>query len=358
MLSVIIPTLNEAAQLPDTLTRVRAVLHPGDEIIVADGGSTDGTREVASDYGAEVVCSARGRGTQLNAGAAAATGDILLFLHADTHLPPDAADLIRRTLSDPAALGGSFTLRFDAPGLLPRLFAAVYNARSRRSRLFYGDSALFARRVVFDAVGGYGEAVLMEDYALCLALRAEAKRLRPDLPLSQTLPLLPAPVITSARRFHGKRGLAWRMVGVWTLLHLLYALGARPEALERWFYPPARESLSDLKTSGGCAMDDGQFLVSWLHDEVNMGHLDKVRVLLRYGADVNGRNVFEQTPLMAAAHTGQPEMVNLLLGFGADDSAVDWNGMTALQLAESVGHIAVVACLREHQKKPAQEPPT
>ncbi len=81
----------------------------------------------------------------------------------------------------------------------------------------------------------------MEDYALCLALRAEATRRRPDLPLSQTLPLLPSPVVTSARRFHGKRGLAWRMVGVWTLLHLLYALGARPEILERQFYPPATD---------------------------------------------------------------------------------------------------------------------
>jgi len=244
MLSVIIPALNEAAQLPETLTCVRAVLHPGDEIIVADGGSTDDTREIAARFGARVLRSPRGRGTQLNAGAEAATGDILLFLHADTRLSPDAADLIRRALADPAVLGGSFTLRFDAPGLLPRLFAAVYNARSRRSRLFYGDSAPFMRRAAFDAVGGYKEATLMEDYSLCLALRAEAKRLRPDLPLPQTLPLLPSPVVTSARRFHGKRGLAWRMVGVWTLLHLLYALGARPEALERWFYPPAREEVS------------------------------------------------------------------------------------------------------------------
>jgi len=240
MLSVIIPTLNEAAQLPDTLTRVRAVLQPGDEIIVADGGSTDHTCNLAQGLGARVIHSPRGRGTQLNAGANAAVGDILLFLHADTHLPTGAADFIRRALDGPATLGGNFTLRFDAPGLLPRLFAAVYNARSRRSRLFYGDSAIFVRRSAFDALGGYQEAALMEDYALCLALRAEAKRLNPGLPLSQTLPLLASPVITSARRFHGKRGLAWRMVGVWTLLHLLYALGAHPEALERWFYPPAK----------------------------------------------------------------------------------------------------------------------
>jgi len=240
MLSVIIPTLNESAQLPAALDRVRAILRPGDEIIVADGGSTDNTREIASDCGAHVISSPRGRGTQMNAGAGAATGDILLFLHADTHLPADAADLIRRASGDLAVLGGNFTLRFDAPGLLPHFFAAVYNARSRRSRLFYGDSALFVRRAVFDALGGYKEAALMEDYAFCLTLRAEAKRRHPNIPLSQTLPFLSSPVVTSARRFHGKRGLAWRMVGTWTLLHLLYTLGVNTEVLERQFYPPTK----------------------------------------------------------------------------------------------------------------------
>ncbi len=241
MLSVIIPTLNEATQLPGTLERVRTILQHSDEIIVADGGSTDGTPAIACDCGAHIVTSPRGRGTQLNAGADAAAGDILLFLHADTHLPPDAADLVRRALAGPAALGGNFALRFDAPGPFARLFAAVYNARSRRSRLFYGDSAIFVRRSVFEALGRYREAVLMEDYAFCLALRAEAKRRHPDLPLSQTLPLLPSPVITSARRFHGRHGLAWRMVGVWTLLHLLYTLGAKTETLEQWFYPPPKK---------------------------------------------------------------------------------------------------------------------
>ncbi len=239
MLSVIIPALNEAAQLPASLKRVRAVLRGDDEVIVVDGGSGDDTRAVAARQGARVVSSERGRGTQMNAGARAATGDVLLFLHADTLLPPDAANLILRALGDPDVLGGNFVLLFDAPGLLPRLFATVYNARSRRARLFYGDSAVWVRRVIFDAVGGYAEATLMEDWAFCLALRAEAKRRHPTLPLAQTLPLIYSPVVTSARRFHGRRGLAWRMVGAWALLHLLYALGVPTDALERRLYPPA-----------------------------------------------------------------------------------------------------------------------
>jgi len=240
MLSVIIPALNEATQLPATLRRVRASLRVGDEVIVVDGGSADGTRALAARMGARVVSSARGRGTQMNAGAREATGDVLLFLHADTLLPPNAADLILRASEDPDVVGGNFVLLFDAPGLLPRLFATAYNVRSRRARLFYGDSAIWGRRAAFDAVGGYTEATLMEDWAFCLALRAEAKRRHPTLPLAQTLPLIDSPVVTSARRFHGRRGLAWRMVGTWTLLHLLYTLGIPTDALERRLYPPAK----------------------------------------------------------------------------------------------------------------------
>ena len=238
MISVIVPTLNEIICLPQTLRQARAGLGPDVELIVADGGSTDGTADVAAHSGARVIPSSRGRGTQMNAGAAAARGDILLFLHADTLLPPQAGALIGAAMADPQVLGGNFRLQFDAPGLLPRLFAIGYNARSRRHRLFYGDSALWVRRDVFRALGGYREAVLMEDYAFCLALRAESARRDPYRPLRQTLPLLSAPVVTSARRFHGRRGLALKMLATWSLLHFLYACGAPPEKLERRFYPP------------------------------------------------------------------------------------------------------------------------
>lgn len=238
MISVVVPTLNEAKSLPQTLRQARAALGPDAEFIVVDGGSTDGTADIAAEAGARLVASVRGRGRQMNNGAAAASGDILLFLHADTRLPPDAGRLIGNNAAAPCVLGGNFWMHFDAPGLLPRLFAATYNARSSRQRIFYGDSALWVRRDVFDALGGYREGALMEDYSFCFALRAEARRRHPDRPLSQTLPLLKSPVVTSARRFHGKRGLALRMVATWTLLHLLYACGASPESLEKRFYPP------------------------------------------------------------------------------------------------------------------------
>lgn len=239
MLSVIIPALNEAQNLPATLAAARLGLGPGDEIIVADGGSDDATREIAERVGAQVILSPRGRGTQMNAGAAVARRDTLLFLHADTLLPPDAGTLINAALENQTVLGGNFRLRFDAPDTLTRLFARVYNARSRRQRIFYGDSALWVRRDVFETLGGFAEARLMEDYAFCLALRAEAKRRHPTLPLPTPLPLLPSDVTTSARRFRGKRGQALKMVGVWALLHVLYACGASPDKLERRFYPPA-----------------------------------------------------------------------------------------------------------------------
>ncbi len=241
LITAVIPALNEAKSLPKTLRQARLTLGPGTEIIVVDGGSADDTTALADEQGACVITSPRGRGRQMNAGAAVAHGDILLFLHADTLLPPEAGVLIRSTVADPNVLGGNFRLRFDAPGLLACLFADGYNRRSRRQRIFYGDSALWVRRSVFQSLRGYREGTLMEDYAFCLALREEAKRRHPYLPLAQTLPLLNAPVVTSARRFQGRRGLALKMLATWTLLHLLYACGVPPETLEQRFYPPAKD---------------------------------------------------------------------------------------------------------------------
>ncbi|MBV9852239.1 MAG: glycosyltransferase, partial [Armatimonadetes bacterium] len=137
MISAVIPALNEAKGLSQTLGQARSALGRDAELIVVDGGSMDETVAVAERQGARVIASPRGRGRQMNAGATAAQGDLLLFLHADTLLPPEAGRLIQEAARDPRVLGGNFPLRFDAPGVLPALFAAVYDARSRRQRLFY-----------------------------------------------------------------------------------------------------------------------------------------------------------------------------------------------------------------------------
>ncbi len=229
-LSVIIPALNEAVAIGETLAAVFAAC-PGGQIIVVDGGSTDDTRTIAAASRAAVLRTGQGRGIQQNAGADAATGDALLFLHADTLLPPDAGAAIARALADPETFGGNFRLRFAPSSPLNELFAAVYNYRSRTARHYYGDSAIFVRRPVWDALGGFREGMLMEDWEFVCRLEAHAKRTG-----SNTV-LLPQTVTTSARRFTGKRRL--RYVALWAYLHYLHARGVSGDELAR-LYPDVR----------------------------------------------------------------------------------------------------------------------
>jgi len=162
----------------------------------------------------------------MNLGAKEATGDTLLFLHADTHLPLDACPLITQALDDPRILGGNFRIRFVPPSTIANFYSFVYNLRSHL-RLFYGDSALWVRRSVFESLGGYPLERLMEDFALVLRLRKAGR-----------LAYLPAVVESSARRFQGaKKNI--RALLTWVWLHLLLACGAGDEALER-LYPPVR----------------------------------------------------------------------------------------------------------------------
>ena len=159
-LAIVIPALNEAEQLPATLDGLR-----GQEAIVVDGGSRDGTTAIAAHHGAHVLVQTGGRAAQLNAGAAASDAGTLLFLHADTHLPENWAGEVERILSTgKSRVLGAFSLaiRDATPG--ERIVAAGANIRSRRFGLPYGDQGLFLRRATFDALGGFRALPIMEDY--------------------------------------------------------------------------------------------------------------------------------------------------------------------------------------------------
>lgn len=169
LLSVVVPTLNEEPALPITLACAARASHA--ELIVVDGGSTDRTRAIAARSGATVVECAPGRATQMNAGAAAATGDLLLFLHADTVLPVGYDAEIRRILDDRAVAAGAFRFRIAGRRLSFRLIERAVNLRSRWLSLPYGDQAIFMRRESLNAAGGFPEIAVMEDFALIRQLR-------------------------------------------------------------------------------------------------------------------------------------------------------------------------------------------
>ena len=151
-ISVVVPTLNEAVVVAPTLTTARAA---DVEIIVVDGGSRDATVAVARALADRVLETARGRARQMNAGAAVARGDVLLFLHADTRLPAGYAQAVARALADPRVVGGRFDVRLDATGLAYRVVGRLISVRSRVTRVATGDQAIFVRRAVFGCLGGY-----------------------------------------------------------------------------------------------------------------------------------------------------------------------------------------------------------
>jgi rSAM/selenodomain-associated transferase 2 len=220
-LSIIIPTLNEAV----TLRTVAAGLASGPadvEVIVADGGSTDGTVAVAQACGLRVIAAPRGRGSQMNAGARAAQGSILLFLHVDTRLPKEALTLIECALADPAVCGGNFSLRFDGTTRAARYLTRLYPFL-RLGGMCYGDSAIFVRRAVFERLGGFRDFPIFEDVDLFRRLKCAGRFVR-----------LPAWATTSSRRFEGR---FLRTFALWSLLQVLYWLGVPPRRLERLYRP-------------------------------------------------------------------------------------------------------------------------
>jgi rSAM/selenodomain-associated transferase 2 len=219
-LSIIVPVLDEADHISSALTALVPLRARGAEIIVVDGGSADNTVALATPLADRVIASARGRATQMNAGAAAARGDALLFLHADTRLPVDADRLILEGLAQSRRAWGRFDVTIDSEHPLLPLVAASMNMRSRLTGIATGDQAMFATREAFDIVGGFPEIALMEDITLAQNL----KRMSPPL-------CLRACVTTSGRRWE-RRGVLRTVLLMWRL-RLAYFFGAKPEDLAR-----------------------------------------------------------------------------------------------------------------------------
>ena len=225
-LSVVVPVLDEARRIGEHLAALRGVAGI-DEILVVDGGSRDDTVAIARRVpGVRVLTASRGRGVQLNAGARAARGDVLLFLHADAALPPDAALLVGRALGEPGVVAGAFRLHTVAesgPRWLGPLLRLA-DLRSRVTRLPYGDQAMFVRRDAFERVGGFPDQPLMEDVELARRLW-RVGRIR----------TVPGVVRVSGRRFVAN---PVRAVLAMRVFPLLYRLGVSPARLARLYGDP------------------------------------------------------------------------------------------------------------------------
>lgn len=220
-LSVIIPTLNEARYLPQALASTRNV--PGVEVIVADGGSTDATIEVAEEAGCRVLQFLPGRAGQLNAGAEAAGGDILLFLHADSRLPEGFAEAVREALDRTHVAAGAFRLHIDGPERALRWIEWGVQLRARVFQMPYGDQALFMKADTFHAAGGFPDVPIMDDFALVRRLRRLGR-----------IVVLPQPVVTSARRWYALG--PWRTMWINQKVIVGYYLGVPLERLARWYH--------------------------------------------------------------------------------------------------------------------------
>lgn len=220
LISIIIPVLNEARILPITLASTQ--LSVDVEVIVVDGGSQDGTVQLTHSLSVKVLSHDPPRACQMNAGAKAATGDILLFLHADTLLPSGFDTLVRQALKQPSAVAGAFELRIDGSLLGLRLIENGVNWRSRWLQMPYGDQAIFLKTELFHTIGGFPKLPIMEDFELMRRLKRQGR-----------IVTIPVPVLTSGRR--------WQKLGVLktTLINqmaiIAYFLGVPPEEIARWY---------------------------------------------------------------------------------------------------------------------------
>jgi rSAM/selenodomain-associated transferase 2 len=224
LVSVVVPVLDEARALPGLLDHLAGL--PGRwEVVVCDGGSRDGSAELARGHslGPRVVSAPRGRAAQQNAGAAAATGEVLVFLHADSRLPEDAYSSLAGALRDPGCPGGNFAVRFDGGDRFSRGLTRWY-AVQRRFGVYYGDSTLWLRRAEWDASGGFPPLAILEDLALVRKLERHGRTA-----------CLPGPALTSPRRW---RALGWWRTGLaWTVIRWAWMAGVPAERLAALYRP-------------------------------------------------------------------------------------------------------------------------
>jgi rSAM/selenodomain-associated transferase 2 len=221
-LSVIIPTLNEEISLGKTFRAVKQLENVA-EIIVVDGGSEDGTLEIAKNLQAKIVTAKRGRGSQLDAGAQIATGDVLWFLHADTLPAQNAPKQIFLALHDERVMGGNFEIRFDGKTFAAKMLTWLY-PKLRLLNLCYGDSAFFVRREIYQKCGGFRDISLFEDVEFYQRVKKRGRFIH-----------LTSSVTSSSRRFEG-RSFALTFAR-WSLFQGLYWLGFPPEILAKYYAP-------------------------------------------------------------------------------------------------------------------------
>lgn len=218
-ISVIIPTLNEAEHVADTVARTREL---GDcEIVVVDGGSSDGTLGCAKQADVRLTA-ARGRASQQNAGAAASRGDVLLFLHADCWLEAGSFEAVRTALADERSVGGCFRQRIDAAGLRYRLLEWGNALRVRTCQWAYGDQGIFVRRGEFERLGGFPDVPIMEELLLMKRLKRSGR-----------VALLHPRIHVSARRWQ-KKGVIRQTLRNWTMAGLTHC-GLSPDRLARYY---------------------------------------------------------------------------------------------------------------------------
>ncbi len=224
-ISIVVPVLHEETSIDESIRRIRELNADGrtPEIVIVDGDPSAGTIKRIRQEGCIAATSEPGRAVQMNRGAALTTGDILLFLHADTFLPADALPLIRACLEDDRFVGGAFDLGIASDRSLFRITEWYVRLRTRVTRVPFGDQVIFLRRAYFERIGGYRNIPIMEDVEIMTRIRKRGDRVC----------IIPEKVMSSARRWE-KDGIIRGTLRNW-MLQVLYLLGAAPERLARYY---------------------------------------------------------------------------------------------------------------------------